>query len=151
MRRPLLLLPLLLLPLTGCAGSSPKPAAAKPATPAPAATAPAAAGSATASPACQAPPDAVLPHTDGSLAETDHGTYCLAPGGRLTVFLTTAGPTGWSSVHSSAPAVLAAAQDPVTAPIGVTAGLFAGATPGTAELTSQDGSGHSWRVTIVVR
>jgi hypothetical protein len=93
----------------------------------------------------------VLPHTDGSLADTDHGTYCLAPGGRLTVFLTSAGPKNWTPVHSSTPAVLAAAQDPVTAPLGVTAALFTGTAPGTAELTSQDGSGKTWQVTVLVR
>ncbi|MCC9312175.1 hypothetical protein LN042_34815 [Kitasatospora sp. RB6PN24] len=143
---PLLLLPLLLLPLTACAGSAPKPAAAGPAT-----STPAGAGSAAASAACRSLPDAVLPHTDGSLAETDRGTFCLAPGSRLTVFLTSSGPHDWSPVRSSDPAVLGAVQAPVTAPIGVTAALFAGAAPGSAELTSQDGSGKTWQVTVLVR
>ncbi|MEV7028347.1 hypothetical protein, partial [Kitasatospora sp. NPDC093558] len=72
-------------------------------------------------------------------------------GQRLTVFLTASGPARWSAVTSSDPKVLAPAKAPLTAPVGVTPALFAGNGPGTAELTSQDGTGRGWRVTIVVR
>jgi hypothetical protein len=142
------LLPLLLL-LTACGAPAAHPSAGPPA----------ASSGAVASPSVAAPPpgdcrplgDAILPNTAGSLTETDSGGFCLSAGQRLTVFLTAAGPAHWSAVSSSAPQVLAAAKTPLTAPIGVTAALFAATAPGTVELSSQDGSGKSWRVTVVVR
>jgi hypothetical protein len=102
-------------------------------------------------PDCQKPADPVLPDTAGTLAETDTGSFCLPAGQRLTVFLTAAGTAHWSAVTSSDPHVLAPAKAPVTAPIGVTPALFAATTPGTVALTSQDGTGRAWRVTVVVR
>ncbi|MEY9950139.1 hypothetical protein [Kitasatospora sp. GAS1066B] len=101
--------------------------------------------------ACQAPGDAVLPHTAGTLAETDSGSFCLAAGAQLTVFLTASGSGHWSAVTSSDPTVLApAANLPLTAPLGVTPALFHGAGPGSVRLSSQDGAGHAWQVTVVV-
>ncbi|MGF1430388.1 hypothetical protein [Kitasatospora sp. LaBMicrA B282] len=124
----------------GCAARSAKPAAAAAA---PAAAAPTA--------ACRQLPDAVLPHTAGSLTEAESGSYCLAVGDQLTVFLT-ASQGHWAPVTSSGPAVLAAAPTSMlTAPIGVTPGLFAAKATGTVRLSSQDGTGHSWQVTLVVR
>ncbi|WP_035846246.1 hypothetical protein [Kitasatospora azatica] len=101
--------------------------------------------------ACQSPAEAVLPHTAGTLAETDSGSFCLAPGQQLSVFLTATGSAHWSAVSSSDPQVLAPAKAPLTAPIGVTPALFGATAAGTARLTSQDGTGHDWAVTVVVR
>ncbi|WBP86165.1 hypothetical protein [Kitasatospora cathayae] len=100
---------------------------------------------------CRPPAEAVLPGTAGTLAETDTGSFCLPTGQRLTVFLTATGTAHWSAVTSSDPRVLAPAKAPLTAPVGVTPALFAANGPGTAQLTSQDGTGHRWQATIVVR
>jgi hypothetical protein len=111
---------------------------------------------ATAAPACRQPAEAVLPQTAGTLTEADTGAFCLPVGGRIAVFLSAptgaaAGSDHWGRVASSAPQVLAAAGTAVlTAPMGVTPGMFRGATAGEARLTSTTAAGKSWQVTIVV-
>ncbi|GAA1976361.1 hypothetical protein [Kitasatospora viridis] len=107
-------------------------------------------------PPCEQPPDAVLPHTAGSLTEAQSGSYCLAVGDQLSVFLTatataTAAGGRWAPVTSSGPTVLTAVPaDQLTAPIGVTPALFRARATGTVQLTSRDGTGRSWRATVVV-
>ncbi len=108
----------------------------------------------------------MLPRTAGTLTEADSGTFCLPAGGQLAVFLapltgadgtnaangvTSAAANRWSGVVSSAPQVLAATSTGVlTAPVGVTPGLFQGATAGAARLASSTADGRSWQVTIVI-
>ncbi|WP_441246040.1 hypothetical protein [Kitasatospora sp. McL0602] len=135
MRRSPTLPALLLLPFAaaGCAAPAPAAQAAPP------------------PPACRALAEAVVPQTAGTLGENDSGAYCLAVGAQLAVFLHADGPGRWAGVVSSAPAVLATASTArLTAPVGVTPGQFRAAARGTAELSSQDATGRSWRVTVVV-
>jgi hypothetical protein len=106
-------------------------------------------------PACQQPPEGVRPESAGSLDETSSGTYCLTVGALIDVYLHVAPPaTGrWSTVTSSDPAIVAPRRTGLlTAPVGVTPGIFGGVTPGTATLSSsRPGGGGTWTVTIVVR
>lgn len=105
-------------------------------------------------PACHSPEAAVLPHTAGSLTQADSGTYCLAAGQTLAVFLTATSTTarsGWSAITVSDTAVLGYGNTGVmTAPIDVTPGMFVGLTRGTATLDSTLPSGAAWKVVIVV-
>jgi hypothetical protein len=116
-------------------------------------------------PACRAPEAAVLPHTAGSLSETDSGAYCLAAGQVLDVFLTapmntapanTASPNTapairWSRISTADTAVVGYGNSGVlTPPINVTAGVFRGLTRGVTTLSSTLPNGTVWRVTIVV-
>ncbi|MDH6580562.1 hypothetical protein [Kitasatospora sp. MAP5-34] len=114
-------------------------------------------------PACRQPPEAVLPRTAGTLTEADSGTFCLPVGGQIAVFLAppagVAGGTSgaavgadrWSGVVSSAPQVLTATSTGVlTAPLGVTPGIFRGTAAGEARLASSTATGRSWQVTIVI-
>ncbi|WP_344441658.1 hypothetical protein [Kitasatospora nipponensis] len=106
--------------------------------------------------ACRQPPEAVLPRTAGTLTEADSGVFCLPVGSRLAVFLTpppadTTSAGRWSTVLSSSPPVLADAGTGVlTAPVGVTPGIFQGASAGRARLTSGTLDGGTWQVTVVV-
>jgi len=109
-----------------------------------------------AAPHCHQPHQASLPHSWGSLSESDSGAYCLPLGKRIDVFLTAPGRSlqrsaRWSTIRSSDPKVVAPTNTGVfTAPLGVTPGLFLGKAPGTAVLTSSTPSGKPWTVTIVV-
>ncbi|MER5640956.1 hypothetical protein ABT095_28905 [Kitasatospora sp. NPDC002227] len=100
-------------------------------------------------PDCQAPPEPVVPQTAGTLGEQDTGRYCLALGAQLGVFLAGDATGRWSSPASSDTAVLApAGTSRLTAPLGVTPGVFRAARRGTAELSSSLG-GRRWQVTVV--
>jgi hypothetical protein len=104
-------------------------------------------------PSCQAPPEAVLPHTAGALDETSSGAYCLALGDSMGVFLhsTDTARLRWAEIKSSDAGVLKAQQTGVlTAPVGVTPGIFGATAAGTATLSSTEPDGHTWTVTIVV-
>lgn len=108
-------------------------------------------------PACTTPPPGELPHAAGSLTQTDTGVYCLTEGQQIDVFLTassgsgTAG-TGWSQITSSGTAVLTPLSSGVlTAPRGVTPGIFLGAVRGTATLSSRLPNGKTWTATVVVQ
>jgi len=108
-------------------------------------------------PHCHQPHRASLPHAWGSLSETDSGAYCLPLGRQIDVFLTAPGhnperSARWNAIRSSAPEVLAPTNTGVlTAPLGVTPGIFLGRAPGTAVLTSSTPTGKPWTVTVVVR
>ncbi|MEY9965186.1 hypothetical protein ABIA33_003228 [Streptacidiphilus sp. MAP12-16] len=106
-------------------------------------------------PACHSLPAPVLPHSAGSLTQITLGTYCLTVGQRVDVFLTapsSASGDKWGAVASSDQGVLVPTSSGVlTAPLGVTPGLFVGATRGTAVLRSSTSTGMSWQVTVVVR
>jgi hypothetical protein len=107
-----------------------------------------------AAPRCASPPEAVLPDTAGSLDETSAGAYCLGPGQSIAVFLHSPAPARlrWAPIQSSDPAVLKAQSSGVlTAPLGVTPGIFRGLVAGTATLSSSAPDGHAWSVTVVVR
>jgi hypothetical protein len=104
-------------------------------------------------PACRQPPPAVLPHSAGSLDETSSGAYCLPAGDNIAVFLHAgAGPsTAWAAITSSNPQILEPQPSGVlTAPLGVTPGIFAGTRAGVATLSSTAANGRAWTVTIVV-
>jgi hypothetical protein len=119
-------------------------------TAAPAATAPAAPSR----PSCQHLPEASVPNAAGSLDEASSGAYCLAVGQAVDVFLHAADPATahWSPITSSDPEVLRAQRTGVlTAPVGVTPGIFGAQHPGTATLSSSAEAGRTWTVTIVVR
>ncbi|MFJ8364096.1 hypothetical protein [Streptomyces sp. NPDC093984] len=98
---------------------------------------------------------ATLPRSAGSLTQADSGAFCLRIGQRVDVFL--AAPEGavqgmsWRAIGSSNPHVLAPVGTGVmTAPLGVTPGLFVARSPGASTLTSTRPDGTSWRVTLVV-
>ncbi|MGW5658632.1 hypothetical protein ACWEWG_00810 [Streptomyces sp. NPDC003758] len=98
---------------------------------------------------------ATLPRSAGSLTQADSGAFCLRVGQRVDVFL--AAPEGavqgthWRAIGSSSPEVLAPVGTGVmTAPLGVTPGLFVARSPGASTLTSTCPDGTSWRVTLVV-
>jgi hypothetical protein len=117
--------------LAGCAGQAPGAAA----------------------PSCRQPSESVLPNTSGSLDETSAGAYCLRVGEAVAVFLhgQSTARLRWAPISSSDQVVLAPKSTGVlTAPIGVTPGIFAGRTPGTAKLSSSQPGGATWSVTIVV-
>lgn len=107
--------------------------------------------------ACRALPAAVLPHAAGSLSQADTGTYCLSLGRQVDVFLTAPGDhpaqsARWSPVTSSSPNVLTATSSGVlTAPMGVTPGIFVGTARGTAVVASRLPGGRTWRAVVVVR
>jgi hypothetical protein len=86
------------------------------------------------------------------LDESSSGAYCLAVGSSIDVYLHAPGTARWSPVTSSAPDVLGPQRTGVlTAPVGVTAGIFGGLRAGTATLSSSRPDGATWTVTIVVR
>jgi hypothetical protein len=116
-------------------------------------TAPATTATAVSSrPACHQPPEATVPGAAGALDETSSGAYCLPAGQAIDVFLHAADPAArWSPIKSSDPAVLRPQRTGVlTAPVGVTPGIFGGQRSGTATLSSSTPDGRTWTVTIVV-
>jgi hypothetical protein len=107
-----------------------------------------------AQPSCQQPGEAVMPGAAGSLDETSTGAYCLQVGQSIDVFLHAQDPktTRWAAVTSSDPTILQPQRTGVlTAPVGVTPGIFGGLRAGTATLTSTQSTGQTWTVTIVVQ
>lgn len=107
-------------------------------------------------PACHAPEAPVLPHTAGSLSETDSGAYCLAAGRLLDVFLTAPGgsapATRWSRISTADTSVVGYGSAGVlTPPVDVTAGVFKAVHHGVTTLSSTLPNGTVWRVTIVVQ
>jgi hypothetical protein len=158
--RVLRVLPVLLVPFLATACSSGSPGAAAPAS-TPSAPAPSAAASTSTSavaaaaapaPACTQLPAGVLPHSAGQLTEQQKGVYCLPKGGRVDIFLTAVRGSQWGQVQASGAPVLAPANTGVmTAPLGVTPGMFVGTADGTAVLSSTTKSGQSWKVTLVVK
>ncbi|NUR00867.1 MAG: hypothetical protein HOY79_31375 [Streptomyces sp.] len=108
--------------------------------------------------ACNQPPPASVPGAAGALTEAESGTYCLAVGQQLDVFLTAPGgrrpgATRWTPITTSAPHVLPPRSSGIlTAPVGVTPGIFQAIGPGAAELTSNvPGTDRAWHVTVLVR
>jgi hypothetical protein len=107
-----------------------------------------------ASPACHSPEAAVLPHTTGSLTQADTGTYCLAVGQTLDIFLTA--PSGsshirWGQITIGDTSVLGYGNSGVlTPPVNVTPGVVVGLSRGTTTLSSALPSGKKWTATIVV-
>ncbi|MEZ0094044.1 hypothetical protein [Streptacidiphilus sp. EB129] len=116
-----------------------------------------AAAATTPPPACKPPAPAVLPHSAGTLDQTSTGAFCLPVGQSIDVFLTAPNTTApqsdrWAEVASSDSAVLSPGNTGVlTAPLGVTPGVFVGAVPGTSVLSSHSPDGRAWQVTVVVR
>lgn len=102
--------------------------------------------------ACKQPPAGSLPGSAGALTQDDSGVFCLAVGGRIDVFLTrpgTSGTTRWSGITTSDPKVLAPADGGMlTAPMGVTPGLFHAVSAGQSRLESRLPDGRTWQVTI---
>lgn len=106
---------------------------------------------------CRQPPAAAVPGAAGALSETDTGTFCLGVGQQIDVFLTAPGGRKpgvqpWHRVATSDARVLAPRSSGVlTAPVGVTPGIFQALAPGTVELSSTlPGDSHTWRVTIAI-
>ena len=93
-----------------------------------------------------------MPGAAGTLDESATGSYCLAVGQVIDVFQHAPTPAQpWSPIASSHPEILAPQRTGVlTAPVGVTPGIFAARRAGTAELSSTRPGGPSWSVTIVV-
>ncbi|MBS2961450.1 hypothetical protein KGA66_00230 [Actinocrinis puniceicyclus] len=107
-------------------------------------------------PSCKAPEAPTLPHAAGSLSESDSGSFCLAPGQILDVFLTApanaAAGTRWARIAVGDSAVVGYGNSGVfTPPVNVTPGVFVGAHPGSTTLASSLPDGTKWQVTIVVR
>jgi hypothetical protein len=111
---------------------------------------------ATSTAACQAPEPAALPHAAGSLTEADSGAYCLGVGQTLDVFLTapsnSAPGVRWAQIKIDDTSVVGYGNSGVlTPPVGVTPGVFVGAHPGTATISSTLPSGTTWKATLVVK
>lgn len=107
-------------------------------------------------PPCRPPEAATLPHTAGSLTEADSGSYCLAVGQVLDVFLTApaGAPAGsrWGQIRAADTSVLGYGNSGVlTPPVDVTAGVFVGAHRGVTTLSSSLPGGTAWHVTLVVQ
>ena len=104
-------------------------------------------------PSCRAPADTGLPHSAGSLTQTDTGAYCLGVGKILDIFLTApAGASaGWSQIKIKDTSVLAYGNNGVmTAMRGETPGVVIGQTRGVSTVTSTLPNGQTWTATIVV-
>lgn len=104
-------------------------------------------------PSCTAPADNGLPHSAGSLTQTDTGAYCLGVGKILDIFLTA--PTGstarWSEIQIKDTTVLAYGNNGVmTAMRGETPGVVVGQARGVSTVTSTLPNGKTWTATIVV-
>jgi len=107
-------------------------------------------------PSCQAPSDTGLPHSAGSLTQTDTGVYCLGVGKALDVFLTA--PAGviasggrWAEIEIANTSVLAYGNNGVmTALRGETPGVVIGRARGVTIVTSALPNGTKWTATIVV-
>jgi hypothetical protein len=147
----------------GCSGAKADAGAAGPPTgrPSPAsasAASPTTTSAASAARSCTTPPAADVPGAAGALTQADSGTFCLAVGQQIDVFPTSPqgqkpGVPRWTPVTASAPHVLAPRSSGIlTAPVGVTPGIFQAMAPGTVQLTSAlPGSGHTWHVAILIR
>jgi hypothetical protein len=110
---------------------------------------------ASSTPSCRAPEAPALPHTAGSLTQSDTGVYCLAAGQILDVFLTTPAGTAagvrWAQIKTGDNTVLGYGNSGVlTPPINVTPGVFVGVHAGFTTLTSTLPDGTAWHATIVV-
>jgi hypothetical protein len=119
----------------------------------PASTTTAAVTSNAALPSCKAPADTGLPHSAGSLTQTDTGAYCLGVGKILDIFLTApAGASGgWSEIKIKDTSVLAYGNNGVmTSMRGETPGVVVGQTRGVSTVTSALPNGQTWTATIVV-
>ena len=105
-------------------------------------------------PACHSPEAAVLPHTAGSLTQADTGTYCLAVGQTLDIFLTAPSASGsarWDRVAISDGSVLGyGSNSAMTPPLDVTPGAVIGLGRGAATVSSTLPDGTKWTATIVV-
>jgi hypothetical protein len=105
-------------------------------------------------PACRNPEAAVLPHTAGSLTQSDTGTYCLGIGQTLDVFLTApsaSSVTRWSQITIADTSVLGYGNDGMmTPPLNVTPGVVTGVSRGTSTVTSTLPGGRTWSATVVV-
>lgn len=144
----------------GCSGAQADTGASRsaPGKPSATRTPPAGPSEAPSAGTCKEPPAADVPGAAGALSQTDSGTYCLALGRQIDVFLTAPGArrpgvTRWTSVATSAPHVLGMRSSGIlTAPVGVTPAIFQALTPGIAQLTSNlPGTSLTWHVAILVR
>ncbi|MGW1077100.1 hypothetical protein [Streptomyces sp. NPDC002537] len=128
---------LALLLLTGCGGHTAQTARPSP------------------TPPCHNPDKAVLPHTAGTITETDNGgRICVAHGQEIAVFLsahTTDAHQHWQPITSQPGAAVTRDNNGMVTPtIGTTVGLFTPKAPGEIQLTSRRESGGTWRATLVV-
>jgi hypothetical protein len=107
--------------------------------------------------ACKKPAAGDLSGAAGTITQADSGAFCLAVGQQMDVFLTApgsphAGAVRWTTMMTSDPRVAAPRSSGVlTAPVGVTPGIFQALAPGATVLSSHLPGGKEWRVTIVVR
>lgn len=108
--------------------------------------------------ACKKLPAATIPGAAGAVSQEDSGTFCLAAGATLDVFLTSPsapkpGGKRWDPVATSDAHILVRRSSGIlTPPVGVTPGIFQAQAPGSVELSSSlPDSGRTWHVTIVVR
>jgi hypothetical protein len=104
-------------------------------------------------PTCKAPAADGLPHSAGSLTQTDTGVYCLGVGKIIDIFLTA--PSGsasrWSEVQITDTSVLSYGNNGVmTAMRDETPGVVIGRARGVSTVTSTLPNGQSWTATIVV-
>jgi hypothetical protein len=107
---------------------------------------------------CKTPPAADVPGAAGALTQADSGTFCLALGQQIDVFLTSPegqkpGVPRWAPIATSDARVLTPRSSGIlTAPVGVTPGIFEALTRGTVQLTSTiPGGTRSWHVAVLVR
>jgi hypothetical protein len=114
-------------------------------------------GTATTKPAalpnCRPPAADGLPHSEGSLTQTDTGTYCLGVGKLLNVFLTAPATSTarWSEIQITDTSVLAYGNNGVlTAMRDETPGVIVGKSRGVSTVTSTLPDGQTWTATIVV-
>ncbi|MFI1796702.1 hypothetical protein ACH427_04985 [Streptomyces sp. NPDC020379] len=134
---PLAATALALLALTGCSGTAGP--AARPSS----------------APACRAPGKAILPHTDGTITESDNGArVCLAKGQEIAVFLNahSKDPRAfWQPITARPSSALRRGNNGVmTLPVGVTAALFTPTAAGDIQLAGRRDSGGTWTATLVV-
>jgi len=104
-------------------------------------------------PSCTAPADGGLPHSAGTITQTDTGAYCLGVGKILDIFLTapTGSTAGWSEIRIKDTTVLAYGNNGVmTAMRGETPGVIVGRARGVSTVTSTLPDGRTWTATIVV-
>lgn len=104
-------------------------------------------------PSCRAPAADGLPHSEGSLTQTDTGVYCLGVGKLLDIFLTAPASSAarWSEIRITDPSVLSYGNNGVlTAMLGETPGVVVGRARGVSTVTSTLPDGKTWTATIVV-
>jgi uncharacterized iron-regulated membrane protein len=139
----------------GCSGAKADTSAGVPSSGPPSAT-PSSVGAPARS--CKTPPAADVPGAAGALTQADSGTFCLALGEQIDVFLTSPegqkpGVPRWAPIATSDAHVLTQRSSGIlTAPVGVTPGIFEALTRGTVQLTSTiPGGTRTWHVAVLIR